>query len=348
MSGMTTSISHGAVTARESARHGDGKFGEQQHTGDDITLGFAGSTAEALPDIEREVPISWYTMELPSKRHRKPVPVKHEGTATVGIPHYSADQAPEVMSVRKRIWRGDEGSYVQEFRNIDGHLYTQHNGDEPVGSIDDAFASLRHYDYNVGRQGYDVDRYGVGRAPDSEWDVQQRMMNGLSSYVVIDGELWTSVTEPVYKVESGGWGGTPYLTVTGAPADTDSTAPDNYFPADQYDEALAYVETYAAQREGGYRGIDEDSRIVVADNFTPGSTWSPAPRLTYPEPEWDMKGEKLQSAFTQFRTALANVPGGISGDADGRKRIDWSKYTDEQQRHYKEFVTKSLEDGVLL
>lgn len=342
---MSISISHGAVAAREASRHGDGKFGEQHFDGDDITLGFASAT-EALPDIERELPLSWYEMELPSSRHRKYVPVKHEGTATISLPQYTTEQAPQIMSVRNRIWRGDGGTYEQQFRFIDGNIYTQHAGDEPVGSIDDVFAGITQYRYHEGNQGYEAGRWGGPQAPDTKWDVQQKMQNAVRNLVVIDGEPWQRATEPVYKVESGGWGSNSYITVTGAPADDESTAPDNYFTADQYDEALAYA--HAEMRGEAARGLDEAERIVVADGFTPGSTWAPAPRLTYPEPEWDMKGEKLHTAFNQFRTAIANVPGGISEDADGRKRIDWSKYTDEQQRHYKEFVTKSLEDGVLL
>ncbi|MGW8431445.1 hypothetical protein ACWGJ9_10175 [Curtobacterium citreum] len=341
---MTNTISHGAVAARESARHGDGKFGEQQHTSDNITLGFAGA-AEDLPDVKRELPYSWYEMELPSSRHRKYVPVKHEGTTTVSIPQVATEQAPAAMSVRKRGWRSDATEYEQQFRVIDGQLYSQHIGDEAVGALDDVFqyASGR----SEGSPGYEANRWNAATPPESQWSVMQKMQDQVSDYVIIDGQPWHREPEPVYKVESGGFYGNPYVVVAEAPSDGKSTASDNYFTADQYDEALAYAQANSRD-DAPPRGVEEANRIVVADGFTPGSTWSPAPRLVYQEPEWDMKGQKLQTAFNQLREAIATVPGGITEDANGNKRIDWSKYTDEQQNHYKEFVTKSLGDGVFL
>lgn len=346
MSGMTNTISHGAVAARESARHGDGKFGEQQHTSDNITLGFAGAAAD-LPDVERELPYSWYRMELPSSRHRKYVPVKHEGTTTVGLLQVAAEQAPQALSVRKRGWRSDATEYEQQFRLINGQLYSQHIGDEPVGSLDEVFGRAARY--SEGSQGYENTRWGSDTPPDSQWTVAQKMQDALENYVVIDGEAWIRHPEPVYKVDTSRSYGGPSIEVSSAPDDDKSTAPDNYFAADQYDDALAYAQAHANDYgDGSVRGVPDAGRIAVADGFTPGSTWSPAPRLVYQEPEWDMQGQKLQTAFNQLREAIATVPGGITEDANGNKRIDWSKYTDEQQNHYKEFVTKSLGDGVFL
>ncbi|WIE81082.1 hypothetical protein [Curtobacterium sp. MCSS17_016] len=345
MSGMTISINQGAVTAREAARHGDGKFGEQQHDGDAITLGFAGATAEALPDIERELPYSWYEMELPSARHRKYVPVLHEGTTTVGLEQVSSADAPQMMTVKKRGWRSDAVEYEQQFRLIDGQFFSQHIGDEPVGSLDEVFDRATRYD--KGSEGYENTRWGSSTPPDSQWTVAQKMQDALKDYVVIDGEPWIRTPEPVYKVDTGShWRG-PSIEVTYAPDDDKSTAPDNFFTADQYDDALAYARA-EDRGESGVRGVPDADRIVVADGFNPGSTWSPAPRLTYPEPTWDMKGALLHTSFDAFRTAISTVPGAVQEDRDGRKRIDWSKLTDEQQRHYKEFVEKSVAEGIFL
>ncbi|WIB65433.1 hypothetical protein [Curtobacterium sp. MCBD17_040] len=313
-----------------------GEFGTHRHDDDTIDLGVAGKGA-SLPAYEQEVGISWYEMGLPSSRHRKFVPIKQEGTHIVRIPQVSAADAPEAMTyISKDVWTKEETEH--RFRAIDGELYRLvPGGADAVTGIARRESSGSQY----------PDRWGetVGSAK-----VRQQMDEAIEDFVLIDGEAWRRTPEPVYQVSNPGMGGSyAFINVAGAPDTSEEAASSDFFPADQYEEAVAFAGRFGHE----VSGPDEGNRITPMNGFIPGSTWTPATRISFPdEPLYTLDSTQFASAFAEVRSTVESVPGAVTVVDDGRggtrRKVDWTKFTAHQKSQYENYVTRAVEEGYLL
>ncbi|WIE81081.1 hypothetical protein [Curtobacterium sp. MCSS17_016] len=312
-----------------------GEFGTHARSEADITLGGGN-----LPPITRDVHITWHSMELPSSRHRKLVPVEKHGVHTVTVRHVAPEDAPTAFSRPSR--RSDGGDV--NYRVIDGELYADADGyrGEPWSPAD-----LLIDDWTRDASG---DQWNQR----SEEDVKSSIDERASGIIVIDGKTWAKAPEPVYSITTFGFGGNhggTGLSIQSAPDTTDEAAGRSYFPADQYDEAVEYAVGVATRRGDteSLESLRNAPRIDVTGAFTPGSTWQQAPRFDY---DHAYRTEDFHTGFTQLRNGIESVPGAVITEDDGaggsRRRVDWSKLTDDHKSAYKSYLDRAAEDGILL
>jgi len=344
-----------AVDARrEAAREKDtGRFGQQHHSAPELTLGGAPEPVVA------ELTVEWTERDVIPPRARKPRDVMRTLDVQVTIPATTADDAPVGFVVTEEKYDRDGWvTETQELRAYDGKLYrplTQ-NVDGVVGPMpaDASTVIRRAFD-----RGWRDNPHIEGDTPEQVAANAQKEVDG---YLAIDGTLWVEQSEPVYYVETYGFGGNRGSTALriGTAAQFrsgDHTAPEHVFPADQREEAIAHAIKVAGGRGDteSFNRIRNSCRIEVTGEFQPGSTFRPAPRLDYVEPweaeraeRYDGQAGAVQEALFGLRRQLLNIPGAVEDVPDGwggtTKRVNLKVLSEGQARDYKKFL--ELEAGI--
>lgn len=319
-------------------------FGTHKRTADDITL--AATATAVLEPIVREVPVSWYEMELPSSRHRKFVPVEKTGSHLIEIRQVPVEDAPEAFERRYEVGYGDDKrTVVQTYRVIDGELFTNVDRWNERG-FEDAD--------EIARKAAAFGR-GSSYQPETKDELTGKMDALARSYVIIDGQTWARTAEPVYKVMTFGLGsnhGGTSLSIDDAPDPQYGIADESLFPADRYNDALEHALNVAENR-GDDKSIDRikstEPITVIGGAFHPGSTWLPAPRIEYTRP-YHLNEDTYQQDLEKFRDGIFQIPGAVTTEPDGRggmrRRLDYTKMSDRQVSDYKDYLKFAADNGL--
>jgi len=304
MTGMSDQYTRKSLTGEAGNK---GEFGTHHRSEADVTLG----APAGLPPVTREVPVTWWVMELPTPRSRKKRPVLHEGTHPVHVRQVAAEDAPP--SFEHPTTHG----LTRTVRVIDGDLYENvpYVGADGHGDADQVFA--------VAGRGAEGTRFNESVEPlDS---VTRRMDEKADDYVIIDGQAWKRTGEPVYVVEEPNLKhATVHITVQPAPADA-YRASDKFYPASRLEDAKRHARALArqtAETDAFAAAIDSTPVIDFDDDvYQPGSSWKPSPRREYTRPE-DTTPETLAAAYKQFVAALADVPTATRVRSDGKVDVN--------------------------
>lgn len=342
-------------------RAATGMFTDKHHTAPELALG-----APAAEMLVITIPAVWWEKDvLPTPRHTKPRDVARDLDIDVTVPATTAEDAPVGFVVRTRkIGPAPDHEMLdvaEEIRVHDGQLYrplTQ-NVDgvvSPLPATPQTILDRAFYRYPD-------ERARIGG--DTEEQAREAAQQEVDEFLSIDGELWSKTSEPIYYARTYGMGGNhghTALHVGGIHEfRSDGTAaPEHVFPADQREEAIAYTLALATER-GDTRSLEsiaDPESIDVSGGFVPGSTFTPAPRLTYPAPyiayhaeRFDGDAGALERGLAQLRAQLLTVPGAVIDVPDGwggmTKHLDPTKLTEQQARDYAEYVEKmaALERG---
>lgn len=338
-------------------RDGAGRFDEKHHSTPEISLG------AAVDDTVMAVPATVIWTErgiLPTPRHRKPQDVDRELDVELSIPNITSDDAPVGFTTTTTSFervRHDDGSstseeveVTSEVRTYDGKLYSAVAGD-----VDATPENLIPRAFYIGGFGNTRPRMHAGSAAASAEEAQAEV----DSFVAIDGKLWNECGEPVYFVRTYGLGsnngGTSLLVgdSTYVADEPGHTAPEHVFPAGQRDAAISYAQGVAQERGDSHSitRFQDAGRIEVSGAFQPGTSFVPAPRLSYIRPyQAKYVGHNYEPAppghvqreFDRFKAELISVPGAVVDVPDGwggtAKRIDPTKLSADQAQDYKEYV----------
>lgn len=338
-------------------RIANGTFTDKQHTAPELSLGAAHE-----PVLVR-LQAQWTEKNvLPTPRHTKPRDIQRDIELEVTVPSTTEDEAPVGFVVTYRKFTGRDHQLVdvvETLRVHDGQLYRQldENVDGLVRPMEaDAIAIFRR----AFHQSWDGTVHLSGDNPE---EVAAEAQSQVDYFLAIDGTLWQKTSEPVYYARTYGLGnnhGSTALHVGSVHEfkTEEAACPEYVFPADQREEAIAYT-LALAERRGDTRSlasIANPETIEVADGFTPGSSFAPAPRITYPEPYvmWaaEHQGDRgaLERGLAEMRAQLLTVPGAVVEVPDGwggtTRTLDESKLTEQQAADYKKYIEKVAEFGL--
>ncbi|WIB65434.1 hypothetical protein [Curtobacterium sp. MCBD17_040] len=320
-----------------------GHFAHTRHDHDEsVTLSLGAQPGRVdLAPLTREVDVAWYDQELPSKRHRKTVAVEKRGTVTVSIRRIAVEDAPAAFS---RPLGPESDAAVINYRVVDGQLYSDADDrrGEPWSAVNDLIDDWANQSQ--------ADQWHHKTESEVKASIEERA----ERVVVIDDKTWGKAKEPVYGITTfGPGGGGTSIFIETAPTTQHEAADPSYFPADQYDEAVAYaVET--ATRRGDTQSLGRlqaAPRIEVTGAFQPGTTWNPAPRFEF-QYAWENHARGFAASFAQLRNGIASVPGAVVVEPDGnggtQRRVDWTTVTAEHKSAYKSYLDRAAEEGILL
>ncbi len=306
-----------------------GEFGTHTRSDAAVTLSSGG-----MPPVTRAVPVTWWEMELPTPRSRKKVPVLHEGAHTVTVRHVAADEAP--ASFEHTTVHG----LTRTVRVIDGELYENvpYFGADGHGDADRVFAV-------AGRNAAGTKFKDSVEPLDS---VTRRMDEAAAKYVIIDGQAWKRSTEPVYVVEESNMQHpTVHITIDSAPSNG-YQATEKFYPADQLEEAKRHARALAREfvNEEAFTAEMDSTPIIDFDEdaYQPGSSWKPAPRLTYTRPE-DTTPETLVTSYQEFVAALESVPTATRVRQDGKVDVNRFGLSPLLLADYEAFLRHGLRTG---
>jgi hypothetical protein len=296
--------------------------------------------------INGEIDFTWIQRNvLLTPRHRKPVDIEHELKTIASVNIVDAEDAPVSLIVHDNEWtKRGEGDVdlimvAREYRTFEDGLYKQvldgRDRGEPVPATPEWIAD-RFPAYQQRYEGEtEVEAADNARAP-------------FDSYISVDGQVWQRASEPVYCVMTFGMGsnhGGTSLSMSGAPDTTDHAGGECYFPADQYDEAVAYA-VNVAERRGDNESvarIRKTKQIDVLDPSIVGSSWRPAPRISTVR-EYSLTDENYDRELKNFRAQLSKIPGAVVVSG-GTTRIDYSRLTEGQADSYRQYVVKGIDLG---
>lgn len=172
------------------------KPGRKQQAAPVVNRGFPSNTALRVPAVNITVEIKFWEKYLPP-RCRKVRSRENKAMVTAELREVTREQAPVaiIQTPPRKKW-----GRVVEYRWFEQKLYTRSRKQYRAG---DAFngkwksrwkkpSDLRQYDYHT---------------YDSVEVAQQKWQEGVSEYLLIDGELWKEAGEPVYVVMTFGLGG---------------------------------------------------------------------------------------------------------------------------------------------
>ena len=339
-------------------RIGDGTFTDKEHSAPELALG-------KIPEYRAvAIPAYWHEPNvLPTPRHTKPRTVTRTLEATATFPVTTSEDAPVGFVLTTKTYRGGDAiDVVEEFRVHEGKLYhpLTENIDGVTRPVQATGRAIRARAFHILTDGR------VNLSGDTENEALADAQSHVDGYISIDDELWAETSEPIYYARTYGMGGNHGHTALHVGTlrefslDTDTAAPDHIFHAGQRDEAIAYTLSLAEERgdTNSLAAISDPETIDVHGDFIPGSTFTVAPRLTYPDPFNAHYAERyngdtgaLERGLAQFREQLLTVPGAVIDVPDGwggtTKRLDESKLTEKQARDYEKYVSEiaALERG---
>lgn len=303
-----------------------GKFSEKVGSAPGLSLSRDRDMKSVQLDVE------WTERDVIPPRMRKPRDVQHILPLEVNIPIVDAADAPVAIRFK------DQHFLAGEYRVHGGQLYTKSKV-----SADDAETYFE--------QGY----RGASSDEGSEESVRADMQSRASQLRIIDDEIWSPAPEPVYTVNTYGMGGNHGGTslsidaITRYKTEGDRPVSDHVFPLDQREEAIAKALEVAEGRgdNQSYDSIKNAEKPELSGDFTPGSTFTQAPRIKYTaayELPYGASQEEVEAAFTDFKKQLLTVPGAVYDVADGwggtTKRVDFTKLTEMQASHYKDYAKR--------
>lgn len=303
-----------------------GQFAEQNRPESDVALGGAARVTTF------DVPLTYTDKQLPSPRHRIPRDVQHSIVEQVFVNTYTDDEAPIAL-----VTPGELGRREVEYRNADGALWTKvFYGDVPVAAdnLDLVLKNFRFMPHNY----------------NDALSVQLAAHDAAADFAVIDGDLWQRAAEPGYYTATFGLGhnhgGTGLMI---GRADEGRVDPDDFFYADEVDEAIEHA-VKAAEKRGDTESIEHIrniERIKTAGSYTLATPRPP--RLDLPW-TYNASPAELVEARKKIESELAKIDGAITDvvmDGQRVKQIDFGKLNDGQAARVKRFLERRAELGLL-
>ncbi|MBC9927370.1 hypothetical protein [Leucobacter sp. cx-169] len=286
---------------------------------------------------------------LPSRRHTVPRDIEHEHQVVAHIRSVSMEDTGEAFTVEPLSYEAENGTPAAEYRHFDGELYTPLRLND-VEVNRDPDHRWEHLDATSERLSSLVKRSYPYSGVFSEVEVEENIQATADSHLVIDGKLWQRAAEPGYQVTTFGMGGNhggTALMRTNIPAGTNRQ--DNLYTADEFQEAQDH-----ARRTAELRG-DTESLKAIQDmepslTVAPDRPWAhpvSAKRLAGRTGRHDIPYEK-RNDFATIDVALAEMksriqteaPEAIYTDGEGRRRVDFSRFTEGVQADYETFVER--------
>lgn len=340
-----------------------GEFGSKAHAEADIALG-AGKRV-----VSAEVDITWIERDvLPTPRHKVPRDVYHDATVTVSIPEVSVDDTELGFTVTKDEWvyydedgnrapryggpgvrrEGELEEVERELRVFNGQLYCEVLDDIDNGEAVDATPKWIQHQFE---RGFSSSRF----EGDSEDAAARDAQHSLNGYISIDGKVWRTTREPVYRIMTFGMGsnhGGTSISLDSAPETEHHAADDWYFPATQLDEAVAAA-VIVAQKRGDDKSIDRiraTKPIQVQNPDQVAKSWRPAPRLEYTR-TYELTEENFATELARFKQALRFVPGAVEKTDDGfggkTSRVNYRALSEQQAVDYRAYIEFGANHGLL-
>lgn len=330
-------------------RISNGTFTDKTQSAPELTLDAQIPSAGII-----EVPVAGRWTErnvIPTPRHRTPRDVQRDIDVTVTIPAITSDEAPVAVILPNDPFelRGD----AIELRTYEGQLYKALtvDGRGAVPATGDA-VSERIFD-----------RWGHGQRThlkgDNAWQAEQDAQSQVSALLAIDDTIWEKTSEPVYVISTFGFNNGTSVGIEWASryAEEGHTMPEWVYPADQREEAIAAAIASSANRDRYPFTGGNVPTIALNGKFQPGSTFTPAPRITYAGPYEAENAERYEGdegriarELLAFRQQLLTIPGAVIEVDDGwggtTKTVDPSKLTSTQASDYKRYT--ELEENLRL
>ena len=286
----------------------------------------------SMKSVELEISYC-YKADVIMPRGRKPRPAVIRGASplTASLPSITAMDAPCAFVLREPKWRSDqqgEFSAVREILSFDDRLWLP--AMMPTGPGEEIPMTVADLEKSLGdggapwRNTYSIPIDAVRRIVVSgEQEEVTKILDTLEQYVLIDGVLFTTCTEPCFEVATFGLGhnhgGTALFSEMHYNSNINRA---RYFRADQRDEAIAEAERIALAR-----GDTESVPIVPI-----GDIEVLLPECVRRHPEIDgpdgnpflnqLYGvtEKMPDATSAGFAVLAVLAGEIAKDSSGQNR----------------------------
>lgn len=304
-----------------------GRFSEKQGSAPELSLG-----GPYEPEVVIPLSVNWTEPNVIPPRARKPRSVQRTLDVEVTVPIVGEDEAPVAIS-----FEGDQFT-PGEYRVYNGELYVKNNRVDADGIkslFEDNYDGARSHEESESAVAIDM----------------QRRANGL---LVMGDEVWSKADEPVYAVMTFGMGGnhgSTSLSINSVSRYLREGRPvgESVFPLDQREAAIEYALGRAEERGDtqSFERIKDAPIVQLSDDFKPGSTFAPAPRISYRSAYdlgWDATPEQVEEGFAEFKQQILTIPGATRDVPDGwggmTKRVDLSKLTESQESDYLEYVKR--------
>ena len=338
-----------------------GEFGTKNHSEADISLDEAGA-------ISSEVSYKWIERNvLLTPRHKVPRDVAHNCTAKVSLLSITRDDTDPGFTVTDREW---------VFRDKDGVRTGRYDeaGGKNESDLEEVERELLIYDGQLYGEVLMADDSGKAVEADGMWmekragagyrnwyegateaEAADHVQSSLDGYISIDGKVWQSTREPVYRIMTFGMGddhGGTSLTIGIAPETDKNTADDWYVPATQHKAAVERAVQVATDRGDlqSIGGIRATAPIRVHSPNYVAKSWRPATGIEYTS-VWNLTAENYQAELTKFRHGIALVVGAVEKIDDGfggsSSRVDYTKLSPEQESDYKRYLQFGAEAGLI-
>lgn len=293
--------------------------------------------------VELTVELGWMERDHIPPRARKPRPTLLSQPYTLTIPALASEDTPIGFTLPRTEFTDVNGQIEMietrtDLRVHDGRVFKK-SGDDQMDLSEVIFYSANGGRVNFGDYSFEA------AAAEAERTAEK--------FVLIDGEPWERVGEPVYVISTMGLGhnhgGTllnAELLHDGQYVDDEHAAPEHVFPADQRDAAIAAAVALAEGR-GDTRSVNNiraTAQIGITGELAPGTSFRPAPRIEYTPPpamHWDAAPEETTAQFDDYKRKLLAVPGAVIDVPDGwggtTKTLNRKVLTGRQNHDYDKY-----------
>lgn len=330
-----------STTARREQARGNGvaqagQFGHQAHTApsafDNTWWGQEAEPEEAV--VAASIDVSVRRFGLPSNRHRKEQSYSTPGVLNVEVPIVDRADVPTVATITDR--QGKTRSLLIH----DGNLI-ESNGK----SVEEAVRA----NPRVREPGWGQDESDLPSI--DEEDLEALQQDAADRWIVLDGVVHRHVAEPVLIAQA--WGVQLESGVyAGAVDERGFITDDTVFTLDEWDQAKVTAEASRRTYDDGSRTADEGIAFEVGEGLAGFQTkYRRPPALDYDAwpryDRWEDRHEVHVRELTKMRRGIASVPDAVSRVDDGlggtRAVIDWSKFSEQQEKDYRHLVENSGE-----
>lgn len=337
---MTTAADARREQARGNGVGQAGQFGHQTHSEpgafDNTWWGQEEELAEAVASVSLDVSVRRFG--LPSNRHRKEQWYETPGVLSVEIPVVAAEDAPPVLTVTPKASRprDEEVTYLLH----DGELFSS-TGRNPE-------TALRHHSDVREPYRYAADDDETPQVnEDKIAEIQEEAAN---DWIVIDGIVHKRRTEPVLQVKS--WGVELESGYRSGVDERGFITDSGVYTLDQWEQAQQAFEASRSTYDDGSRSEDIGVALRAGDGLEEfRSGYRRPPALDYEAwpayDRWEERNEVFPRELAKMRSGIAVVDGAVSRVDDGlggtRAVIDWSLFSEQQEKDYKRLVEYSNE-----
>ena len=333
---MTTHADLRREQARGSGVAQAGQFGHQSHSApgafDNTWWGQEPEPEEAV--FSASIDVSVRRFGLPSNRHRKEQRYSTPGVLNIEVLVVDQADVPAAATIT------DRNGKTRALRIHGGRLY------ETTGrNLDDEL-----------RSGHGLREPGWGEPKDAPPSIEEDRIEALqqeaaNDWIVVDGVVHLPVDEPVLIAQP--WG--VHLEDARYARTVDERGfitDDTVFTLDEWEQAKAAA--MAAQRtyDDGSRTVDTGISFEVGEGLAGIQTkYRRPPKLDYDGwphyDRWEDRHAVNARELGKMRAGIAGVPGAVSRVDDGlggtRAVIDWTLFSEDQERDYGHLVENSGE-----